>query len=78
MARVSKREIEIKKDIDKVLRQMCFGRFYRERSDSMVDRLYNTDVIYDRCVKDDIVIDEDMIVTALMEVVFKDYEYPEN
>lgn len=75
MARVSKKEIEVKKDIDKVLRQMCFGRFYRERSDSMVNRLYKTDVIHDRCIEDDIVVDEDMIVTALMQVVYADYEY---
>lgn len=75
MARVSKREIEIKNDIDKVLRQMCFGRFYREHSESMVNRLYKTDVIYDRCIEDDIVVDEDMVVTALMQVVYEDYEY---
>ena len=78
MAIVSKREIEVKQNIEKVLRQMCFGRFYRELCDGMINRIYNTDVIYDRCIKDDIVVDEDMIVTALMQVVFKDYEWSDN
>ena len=63
--------IEIKKDIENVLRQMCFGRS-REWSESMVDRIFKTNVIYDNCINDCIIIDEDMIVTALMEIVIND------
>lgn len=78
MTRISKkREMEIKNEIDNVFRQMCFGRS-REYSEGVVDRIYKTNVIYDNCIEDCIVIDEDMIVSALMEVVFDDYEYAED
>ena len=72
-----KKEMKIKDDIDNVFRQMCFGRS-REYCQGVVDRIYKTNVIYDNCIKDCIVIDEDMIVSALMEVVFEDYEYFED
>ena len=75
MARISKREAELRKDIEKVLRQMCFGRAYREFCEGVITQIINTGVIEDRCIKDTIVVDEDMIVTALMEIVFRDYEY---
>ena len=75
MARVSKREKELRNDIEKVLRQMCFGRAYREICEGMITQIINTGVIEDRCINDTIVVDEDMIVTALMEIVFRDYEY---
>ena len=78
MARVSKKqEFEIKDAIDNVFRQLCFGRL-REYSQGVVDRIYNTNVIYANCIEDSIVVDEDMIVSALMEVVFDDYEYAED
>lgn len=67
---------KVKVEIEKVLRQMCFGRS-REWSESMVNRIYNTNVIYDNCIEDSICVDEDMIMSALMEIVFKDYEYEE-
>lgn len=70
-------EEDIKNDIENVLRQMCFGRS-REWSESMVNRIYNTNVIYDKCIEDYIDVDQDIIVTALMEIVFEDYEYKEN
>lgn len=72
-----KREKKIKNDIENVLRQMVFGRS-REWSEGMVNRIFNTNVIYDKCVEDTIVVDEDMIVSALMEIVFDDYEYEED
>lgn len=75
MTRISKREAELRKDIDKVLRQMCFGRAYREYCEGVITQIIDTAVIYDRCIKDDIVVDEDMVITALMEIVFRDYEY---
>lgn len=74
---MSTRKAQIKEDIDKVLRQMCFGRS-REFSQGVVERICETNVIYDNCIADTIVIDEDMIVSALMEIVYRDYEYPEN
>ena len=72
-----RKEMKIKDDIDNILRQMCFGRS-REYCQGVVDRIYETNVIYDNCIEDCIVIDEDMIVSALMEVVFNDYEYTED
>lgn len=69
-------EIKVKEEIEKVLRQMCFGRS-REWSEGMVDRIFKTNVIYDNCIEDCVVVDEDMIVSALMEVVFEDCEYYE-
>lgn len=70
-------EIKVKEEIEKVLRQMCFGRS-REWSEGMVNRIFKTNVIYDNCIEDCVVIDEDMIVSALMEVVFEDCEYYED
>ena len=75
MARISKREKELRNDIDKVLRKMCFGRAYREYCEGVITQIIHTGVIEDRCINDDIVVDEDMVVTALMEIVFRDYEY---
>lgn len=78
MARVSKKkEYEIKNEIENILRLMCFGRS-REWSEGMVERIFKTNVIYDNCIEDCIVIDEDMIVSALMEIVFDDYEYADD
>ena len=71
------KEAEIKNDIENVLRQMCFGRS-REYSESMINRIFKTYVINDNCIMDNIIIDEDMMVSALMEIVFKDYEYEED
>lgn len=70
-------EEKIKEDIEKVLRQICFGRS-REWSEGMVNRIYETNVINDNCVDDNVVVDEDMILSALMEIVFNDYEYMED
>ena len=66
-------EEAIKKDIEKVLRQMCFGSS-REWSEDMVNQIYDTKVIYDNCIDDCITIDENMIVSALMEIVFENLE----
>ena len=71
------KEAEIKNDIENVLRQMCFGRS-REYSESMINRIFKTYVINDNCIMDNIMIDENMMVSALMEIVFKDYEYEED
>lgn len=67
-------EIEVKEEIENVLRQMCFGRS-REWSQGMVNRIFKTRVIDNNCIMDDVVIDEDIIVSALMEIVFDNYEY---
>ena len=63
-------ENEVRMDIEKVLRQMCFG-MSREWSEDMIDILINTNVIQDKCIEDCQVADEEMIVTALMEYVYK-------
>lgn len=64
-------EDRIKEEIDNVLRQMCFGRDLREFSDDTVERIFNTYVVQSRCVDDDIVVDEDIVITALMEIVYE-------
>ena len=69
-------ETRVKNQIEDTLRQMCFGRS-REWSESMVDRIFKTVVIEDNCIIDHIDVDEDMVVSALMEIVFEDYEYEE-
>ena len=65
------KEDHIKEEIDNVLRRMCFGRDLREFSDDTVERIFNTYVVQSRCVDDDIVVDEDIVVTALMEIVYE-------
>lgn len=70
-------EVKVKNQIEDTLRQMCFGRS-REWSDSMVNKIFKTNVIEDNCIMDDITVDEDIIVSALMEIVFEDYEYEED
>lgn len=68
------KEIEVKAEIESVLRQMCFGRS-REWSQGMVNKIFKTKVIDDNCIMDDIVVDEDMVVSALMEIVYDDHFY---
>lgn len=68
------KEIEVKEQIEYVLRQMCFGR-YREWSEGVVNRIFKTNVINDKCIMDDIIVDEDMIVSALMEIVYDEHFY---
>ena len=70
-------EVKVKNEIENTLRQMCFGRS-REWSEGVVNRVFKTYVIEDNCIMDDIAIDEDIMVSALMEIVFKDYEYEED
>ena len=65
------KEDRIKEEIDNVLRQMCFGRDLREFSEDTVERIFNTYVVQSRCVDDDIVVDEDIVITALMEIVYE-------
>ena len=69
-------EIRVKNQIEDTLRQMCFGNS-REWSEGMINKIFKTNVIEDNCIMDDIVVGEDMIVSALMEIVFEDYEYEE-
>lgn len=69
-------ETRVKNQIEDILRQMCFGNS-REWSENMVDRIFKTGVIEDNCIIDHIDVDEDMVVSALMEIVFEDYEYEE-
>ena len=71
------KKIKVEEEIENVLRQMCFGRS-REWSEGMVKRIFKTNVIEDKCIMDNVVVDEDMIVSALMEIVFDDYEYDED
>lgn len=66
----------VKNQIEDTLRQMCFGNS-REWSEGMINKIFKTNVIEDNCIIDCIDVDEGMIVSALMEIVFEDYEYEE-
>ena len=70
-------ETRVKNQIEDTLRQMCFGNS-REWSESMVNKIFKTGVIEDNCIIDHIDVDKDIIVSALMEIVFEDYEYEED
>ena len=70
-------EARVKNQIEDTLRQMCFGNS-REWSESMVNKIFKTGVIEDNCIIDHIDVDKDIIVSALMEIVFEDYEYEED
>ena len=70
-------ETRVKNQIEDTLRQMCFGNS-REWSESMVNKIFKTGVIEDNCIINHIDVDEDMVVSALMEIVFEDYEYEED
>lgn len=69
------KEIEVKEEIESVLRQMCFGHRSRGYSEGMINRIFKTNVIDDKCIMDDIAVDEDIIVSALMEIVYDDHFY---
>ncbi len=69
-------EIRVKNQIEDTLRQMCFGNS-REWSEGMINKIFKTNVIEDNCIMDDIVVDKDMIVSALMEIVYENSEYEE-
>ena len=70
-------EMKVKNQIEDTLRQMCFGNS-REWSEGMINKIFKTNVIEDNCIIDHIDVDEGMIVSALMEIVFEDYEYEED
>ena len=70
-------EIRVKNQIEDTLKQMCFGRS-REWSESMVDRIFKTGVIEDNCIINHIDVDEDIVVSALMEIVYENSEYEED
>lgn len=69
-------EIRVKNQIEDTLRQMCFGNS-REWSEGMVNKIFKTGVIEDNCIIDHIDVNEGMVVSALMEIVFEDYEFEE-
>ena len=70
-------EMKVKNQIEDTLRQMCFGNS-REWSEGMINKIFKTNVIEDNCIMDDIVVGEDMIVSALMEIVYENSEYEED
>lgn len=70
-------ETRVKNQIEDTLRQMCFGNS-REWSESMVNKIFKTGVIEDNCIIDNIDVDKDIIVSALMEIVYENSEYEED
>lgn len=72
--KIEKEDEKVDKEmIEDVLRRMCFGRSM-EWSESLVDKIYNTDVFYDNYIEGGLALNEDLIVAALMEIVSKDKE----
>lgn len=63
----------VKEEIENILRSMCFGNS-REWSEAMVEKIYETDMINNHCIVDYEPVTEDIIVSALMEIVFKEVE----
>ena len=70
-------EMKVKNQIEDTLRQMCFGNS-REWSEGMVNKIFKTGVIEDNCIIDHIDVDKDIIVSALMEIVYENSEYEED
>ena len=66
-------EIRVKEDIENTLRRMCFCQS-RKWTEGMIDRIFKTNIIDDKCIMDDFVVNEDIIVSALIEIVANDYE----
>ena len=60
----------VKTEIENILRSMCFGNS-REWSEAMINKIYKTDTINDNCIEDYKPVTEDIVVSALMEIVFK-------
>ena len=70
---LDKEENSIKEEIEKVLREMCAGRNYREWSEDMINKLY---VHIINILEDDLIgqeedtgrleITKDMVITAMM------------
>ena len=69
-------EMKVKNQIEDTLRQMCFGNS-REWSEGMVNKIFKTGVIEDNCIIDHIDVDKDIIISALMEIVYENSEYEE-
>ena len=70
-------ETRVKNQIEDTLRQMCFGNS-REWSEGMINKIFKTNVIEDNCIIDHIDVDKDIIVSALMEIVYENSEYEED
>ena len=70
-------EMKVKNQIEDTLRQMYFGNS-REWSESMVNKIFKTGVIEDNCIIDHIDVDKDIIISALMEIVYENSEYEED
>ena len=70
-------QIRVKNQIEDTLRQMCFGNS-REWSESMVNKIFKTGVIEDNCIVDHIDVNKDIIISALMEIVYENSEYEED
>ena len=62
----------VKEQIDNILREMCFGTS-RQYSEQMVERIYQTNIIYINCVLDSQIVDKELIISSLMEIVYENY-----
>jgi len=61
--------ISIKENIEQILRIMCFGTS-REWSENMIERIVDTTVIQKNCMEDYTTPNQELIISALLEIVF--------
>lgn len=64
----------VEKEVDATLRMLYFKDKRREYSEDVLNAIMCTDVIMDRCILDEQVVTEDIIITALMEIVYKSHQ----
>ena len=72
-----KREVKderVEKEVDTALRMLYFKDKRREYSEDVLSDIMSTDVIMDRCINDEQVVTEDIVITALMEIVYKSHQ----
>ncbi len=65
--------IGVRKEVETELRRLQFMDKSREWSESVIDALLDTDTIKDRCIQDEQCIDQDIMITALMEIIYKNF-----
>lgn len=58
---------KVKTEIDDVLRQMCFGTSL-EYTEDTVERIFRTNTIELNCIQDNISVNQDIVISALLEI----------
>ena len=67
------KHIDVQKEIETELRRLQFMDKSREWSEYVIDVLIDTNTIKNRCIQDEQCIDQDIMITAFMEIIFKNF-----